>query len=142
METKAADVFAFGMLAIEVFTGKIPFEEQKNEAVVLRISRGGRPGMPENAQEVGLTPEVWNLLENCWHQNPKKRPMIQDVVRRLQRWIGNGDVSPEYVQTALAAWTPSQLSAIDLGYRRLQRNLWRALLDAGSRQRQSQIKLD
>ena len=43
MESKAADVFAFGMFAVEVFTGKIPFEEQKNKAVVLRISRGGRP---------------------------------------------------------------------------------------------------
>jgi hypothetical protein len=41
-ETKAADVFAFEMFAVEVFTGKIPFEEQKNETVVLCVSQGGR----------------------------------------------------------------------------------------------------
>ena len=42
MESKPADIFTFGMLAIEVFTGETPSEEQKNEAVVLRISQGRR----------------------------------------------------------------------------------------------------
>ena len=65
MESKAADLLAFGMFAVEVFTGKIPFEEQKKEEVVLRISRGGRPEMPENAQAIGLTDEMWKLLESC-----------------------------------------------------------------------------
>jgi serine/threonine protein kinase len=105
-ETKAADVFAFGMFAVEVFTGKIPFEEQKNETVVLRISQGGRPTMPEDAQAVGLTTEIWSVLESCWNQNPKKRPTMQEVVRRWQRFVGNEDdlnIFPECVQTALVA---------------------------------------
>ena len=90
MESKAADVFAFGMFAVEVFTGKIPFEEQKNEAVVLRISQGGRPEMPGNAQAMGLTVEIWNLLESCWRQDPKKRPSMGEVVRRWQKFVGDG----------------------------------------------------
>jgi hypothetical protein len=103
-ETKAADVFAFGMFAVEVFTGKIPFEEQKNETVVLRISQGGRPTMPEDTQAVGLTVEMWNVFESCWHQNPKKRPTMQEVVRRLQKFVGDEDdlkTFPECVQTSL-----------------------------------------
>ena len=91
MESKAADVFAFGMFAVEVFTGKIPFEEQKNETVVLRISQGGRPEMPRNAQAVGLTVEMWNILETCWQQNPKKRPTMQEVVRKWQMFVGIDD---------------------------------------------------
>ena len=87
MESKPTDVFAFAMFAIEVFTGKIPFEEQKNEAVVLRISQGGRPEMPENARAVGLTDEMWKLLENCWQQNRKKRPTMEEVVRRWQKFV-------------------------------------------------------
>ena len=105
MESKPADVFAFSMLAVEVFTGRIPFEEQKNEAVVLRISRGGRPEMPENAQAVGLTDEIWNILESCWQQNPKKRPMMDEVVGRWQRFVeydSNGyNTGTEYVQIIL-----------------------------------------
>ena len=101
MESKAADVFAFGMFAVEVFTGKIPFEEHKNEAVVLRISQGGRPEIPRNAQAVGLTTEMWNVLESCWQQNPKKRPTMQEVVMKWQRFVGFDDglkAFPEYVQ--------------------------------------------
>jgi hypothetical protein len=69
------------MFAVEIFTGKIPFGGQRNEAVVVRISRGGRPEMPGNAQEVGLTGEMWKLLESCWQQNPEKRPTMEEVVR-------------------------------------------------------------
>ena len=86
IESKAADVFAFAIFAVEVFTGKIPLEEQKNEAVVLRISRGSGPEIPRNAQGVGLTSEMWGLLENCWQQNPSKRPTIEEVV---ERWWGS-----------------------------------------------------
>ena len=108
-ESKPADVFAFGMFAVEVFTGKIPFEEQKNETVVLRISQGGRPEMPRNAQAVGLTAEMWNVLESCWQQSPKKRPTMQEVVRKWQRFIENdGDLNtfPECVQTTLVISGP------------------------------------
>jgi hypothetical protein len=88
-ESKAADVFAFGMLAVEIFTGEIPFVEQENVAVVFQILRGDRPEMPENAQEVGLTVEIWKLIESCWRQNPKKRPTIKEVVVRLQELVKN-----------------------------------------------------
>ena len=103
-DSKAADVFAFGMFAVEVFTGKVPFEEQRDEAVVLRISQGGRPEMPQNAQEVGLTDEMWRLFESCWRQNPKKRPTMPKVVRKWQRFVGNDDdlnTFSECVQTIL-----------------------------------------
>lgn len=82
VESKAANVFAFGMLVLEVFTGKIPFEGQMNEAVVLNILRGVTPEMPENAQAVGLTNNMWMLLESCWLKNPDDRPSMEEVVRR------------------------------------------------------------
>ena len=87
VESKPADVFAFAMLAIEVFTGKVPFWGQKNEAVVIRIVQGGRPNMPENARLVGLTSEMWKFLEICWHQNPRKRPTMDVVVRRWEKFV-------------------------------------------------------
>jgi serine/threonine protein kinase len=129
MESKAADVFAFGMFAVEVFTGKIPFEEQKNEAVVLRISRGGRPEMPENAQVVGLTSEMWKLLESCWQQNPKKRPTMEEVVKRWQKFVENNGGSNgviECVQITLviriSSSVPFSTSMIDLGARNRQQD--------------------
>lgn len=105
MESKAADVFAFGMFALEVFTGQVPFSEYTNEAVVSLVSQGRRPpGMPENAQEVGLTNDMWTLLENCWQQRYKKRPSMEGVVREWRRFVENGDCNDvaECVQIILA----------------------------------------
>ena len=103
MESKSADVFAFAMFAVEVFTGKIPFEGQKNEAVVLFILDGGRPEVPGSSRAEGLTSEMWALLQRCWQQNPKKRPTTEEVVKRWQKFVenhsgGNGDT--ECVQFA------------------------------------------
>ena len=101
VESKPADVFAFAMLAMEVFTGKMPFDKQKSEAVVLSILRGSRPEMPKDAHAVGLTSEMWKLLESCWQQDPKKRPTMEEVVRRWQKFVVT-----ECVQIALVLLTP------------------------------------
>ena len=94
VDSKAADVFAFGMFTVEVFTGKVPFEGlKKNEEVVLRIWRGSRPEKPQNAQAVGLTSEMWKFTESCWRQNPKRRPNMEEVVKRWQKFVeSNGAI--------------------------------------------------
>ena len=100
-ESKPADVFAFAMLALEAFTGRIPFEEQVAEVAAHRISRGDRPKMPTNAQKVGLTIGIWKLLESCWHHDPKKRPPVKQVVRRWQKFVdvnNDNNVVTGYVQ--------------------------------------------
>ena len=133
MESKPADVFAFGMFAVEVFTGKIPFEEQKNEAVVLQISRGGRPVMPPNAQAVGLTIEMWKLLESCWQQNPKKRPTMDEIVRRWETFVGRNDhdneIITEWVKITSVTLAPSSQPPLGLGNLNLRQNPHRALAD-------------
>ena len=93
MESKPADVFAFAMVAVEVFTDRIPFEGRNNEAAMLQISRGNRPKMPGNAQEVGLTSEMWKLLERCWQQSPEERPKMEEVVEEWRKFgqHSNGD---------------------------------------------------
>ena len=91
MESKPADIFAFAMFSVEVFTGKIPFEKQENEAVAFLILEGSRPEMPENAQAVGLTSEMWEIIEACWQQDPVERPTTDEVTRRWQKFIEYGD---------------------------------------------------
>lgn len=118
VDSKAADVFAFGMFTVEVFTGKVPFEElKKNEEVVLRISRGSRPEKPQNAQAVGLTTEMWKFTESCWHQNPKKRPNVEEVVKRWQKFVeSNGHTGCVQINL-LIRLSSSSISIIDLGRR-------------------------
>ena len=108
-ESKAADIFAFGMLAVEVFSGESPFKE-KDQIVVLRISRGDRPAKPGNAEVVGLTAEMWGVLESCWQRYPEERPTAQQVVGSWEKFVwgvggGKPNVSPACVRIILLGWT-------------------------------------
>jgi len=91
MASKSADVFAFAMLAVEVFSGKVPFGNMKNESVVVQIANGKRPAKPQAAEQLGLSAEMWKFIEKCWSANPNKRPSIDEVVRIWEGFV-NGYV--------------------------------------------------
>lgn len=78
--SEQADIFAFAMLTIEVYTGQLPFGDVRHETAILMIVRGQRPGKPADDECPGLTPEIWKFTQKCWHQNPAKRPDINAVV--------------------------------------------------------------
>jgi len=122
MESKAADVFAFGIFAAELFTGTAPFETETHVVAAQNHGKGKRPEMPENAQKGGLTDEIWKLLERCWEQKPKKRPTMEEVVRRWQGFVGNnvdsnGAIGYVRITRAIrdSSSVPFSTSVIDLG---------------------------
>ena len=85
--SKPADVFAFAMLAVEVFSGKVPFPDMTNGAVVVQIVNGRRPVKPPAAEQFGLTAEMWKFIEKCWSANPSERPTMDEVVRMLEGFV-------------------------------------------------------
>ena len=91
--SKSADVFAFAMLVMEVFTGKVPFGNMAEGSVVVKIADGKRPAMPQAAEQLGLTTEMWKFVEKCWTPNPNKRPTFDEVVRRLGGFVNGYAVS-------------------------------------------------
>jgi len=82
--TREVDIFSFGMVVIEVFTGEYPFTDLASPSVMFRITSGGRPDRPPGAQELGLVDPIWNMTVNCWQQDPVHRPMITTVVGFLR----------------------------------------------------------
>lgn len=93
--SKPADVFAFGMLAVEVFSGKVPFKDINSGPgpVIIQITSGKRPAKPQVAEHFGLTAEMWESIEKCWSANPSMRPTIDEVVRAWEVFV-NGHVIP------------------------------------------------
>ena len=85
--SKPADVFAFAMLSVEVFTGRVPFGNMKNESVIIQIVNGKRPAKPQVAEQLGITAEMWKFIEKCWGANPNKRPTIDEVVRTWEGFV-------------------------------------------------------
>lgn len=85
--SKPADVFAFAMLAVEVFTCQVPFPNIMNGSVVIQLANGGRPPKPQAAEQLGLTAEMWKSIEKCWSANPSKRPTIDEVTRAWEGFV-------------------------------------------------------
>ena len=79
------------MVAVEVYTGRVPFQEELPGMSASRVLKGERPEIPQDAERTGLTREIWEFLERCWHQNPKKRPTMKDVVKKWRRFVDSED---------------------------------------------------
>ncbi|KAJ7583144.1 kinase-like domain-containing protein, partial [Mycena floridula] len=75
------DVYAYGCVCYEIFAGRIPFYDVYNEmAVSLKVIRGNRPARPETPE---LENDVWDLIQDCWKEDPDKRPTATQIVQRL-----------------------------------------------------------
>ena len=112
-ESKPADVFAFAMLAVEVFTGRVPFSNPGNMPVAIQIVGGNRPAKPQAAEQLGLTAEMWKFIENCWTTNPNGRPTIDEVVRTWEGFI-NGYVVPSFGSFVSQCITPRDDSCVSV----------------------------
>ena len=87
-ETKEGDVFKFGMVAVKILTGRVPFHELNGYDVGLHIINGYTPTIPDDAEKIGIPDGMWEILESCWEKDPKARPSIEAVADRLQGFVG------------------------------------------------------
>lgn len=76
-----ADVYAYGMIVLETFTGKVPFEGINERRVSMLVAYEKRiPPRPD----LGMSDGLWGLLNSCWTQAPSERPKITGVASRLK----------------------------------------------------------
>ena len=86
--SKEADIYALGMTVYQVLTGKLPFYPKGEAEVMHAVFLGERPPKPENAEEIGMTEAVWELLGECWREDRTKRPVISEILRKFCETTG------------------------------------------------------
>ncbi|KAG6860189.1 hypothetical protein C0995_014617 [Termitomyces sp. Mi166 len=123
INTKATDVYAWGCVCYEIFTGKCPFHEiATDEAVAVKVALGAKPAQ---VRAWGLLHDIRQLMERCWERDPINRPTIEQVVERMNatrpednrnRPVGNWSSLPSAQRLVLGnsdvPLTLSTLSAI------------------------------
>lgn len=81
-----AEVWAFGMTALELFTRAIPFHDCGSiKHVIDMLFAGGLPPRPsEESTQFRLTNEWWSICTSCWGRDPSSRPTMQDIIEKVK----------------------------------------------------------
>ncbi|KAJ7731250.1 kinase-like domain-containing protein, partial [Mycena metata] len=74
LRTPATDLYAFGCVCIELYTGQPPFANLPEPASLFKVVKGERPERPFG--EPALSDDLWRHVNECWAQESAKRPDI------------------------------------------------------------------
>lgn len=76
----SADTYSFAIIGYEVLTMREPFGDLMEHEYEHKVVQGDRrPKFPKN-----WSPELKELLSQCWDVNPEARPPMEQVYARLQ----------------------------------------------------------
>jgi hypothetical protein len=86
--SRKTDIYAMGIIIWEVFAGTIPYQDKNIEMYELFqfiVQDKGRPDLSRVRDAPGMSDEMFNLMQDCWHHDPDMRPSADEVVKRLEQ---------------------------------------------------------
>ncbi|KAF9651759.1 kinase-like protein [Thelephora ganbajun] len=81
--TCESDCYALGMVIYEVLTGLRPFHHLNAYPPVFAVLRGERPGKPLDAESLGFSDTLWELVQSYWSESSSARPTPQRLLDYL-----------------------------------------------------------
>ncbi|KAF7319101.1 Kinase-like protein [Mycena chlorophos] len=85
VRTTASDVYAFGCVCFELYTGRAPFADLPEPTALLKILEGKRAKRPRRSNDSGIlfSDDLWEFVMSYWEEKAALRPTIQDVVQDM-----------------------------------------------------------
>ncbi|KAK4789789.1 hypothetical protein SAY86_017093 [Trapa natans] len=85
---RSVDAFSFGLILYEMFEGVQPFHPKSPEEAARMIClEGKRP--PLKVKSKGCPPDLKELIEECWDEEPVARPTFSEIIVRLDKIVAN-----------------------------------------------------
>eukprot|EP01104_Vermistella_antarctica_P012308 TRINITY_DN3540_c0_g1_i2.p1 TRINITY_DN3540_c0_g1~~TRINITY_DN3540_c0_g1_i2.p1 ORF type:complete len:764 (+),score=118.30 TRINITY_DN3540_c0_g1_i2:1890-4181(+) len=81
-----ADVFSFGIVMWEVLTREVPYEEANGFEILLEVTNGSRPTVPQHYETEH--PLFVALMRRAWSHEPSDRPSFDVVLEELSDMLG------------------------------------------------------
>jgi serine/threonine protein kinase len=78
--SKKSDVWSYGVLLWELFSGEIPYYQFTNSETIEKVVQGYRLPVPENTP-----PEIGELMKRCWAADPSDRPSFKKIAAELEK---------------------------------------------------------
>lgn len=100
--TQKADIWSFGITAIELATGQAPYSNLQPLAVVQKILKAPPPILTPKSGE--YSPEFCQVIKACLNHDPTKRPTADDL---LQMPFFSLAQPPEYLKDVLISKIPT-----------------------------------
>jgi len=74
-----SDVWSFAVVLWEIFEyGKLPYISMSNEETAKQVLNGYRLPQPDTCPS-----EVYNIMMECWNEDPEKRPDFKSIYEKL-----------------------------------------------------------
>jgi serine/threonine protein kinase len=87
-----SDVWSWAVIAVELFTGDLPWPGLTPLQIISALQSGKRPPMPSTTGSDGCPQALAELVRQCWSTAVRSRPTFLDILSRLEGMGGTAGV--------------------------------------------------